>query len=244
MEHKLFDAINCSNSVSYTKIPNNLLRNKNISGKAKAILCLLLSNSDGWYSYMNTLKSMMKESNEALLSGLKELEKYGYFKKFIFRDKNTKRMKGSFWAYADEPDTLNISKNLKYLEENNLELYDQQQKPDTEKPESGKPVYGFSGTKKTNIRRTKYKETIFVPTQKISLKERNKEYLPLAEKLSTTIQTKKNVNISQNGDLDGMVSHVTEELIKFAYVKPHLGDDKIYPQFYLLVKLEVLSHDL
>jgi len=36
-----------------------------------------------------------------------------------------------------------------------------------------------------------------VPTQKISLKEKNEEYFPLAEKLSTIIQTKKKVNISQ-----------------------------------------------
>jgi hypothetical protein len=198
MERRLFDAINCSNSTSYTKIPNDLLRNKNISGKAKAILCLLLSNSKGWQSYMTTLKKMMKESDEALLSGLKELEKYGYFKKYIYRDIQTKRTKGSFWAYADEPNTLNISENLEYLKKNNLELFIQPQKPDTEKPVSGKPVSGFNGTKNTNIKKQQYSisEEIESTPPPFLKKDKNKEYYPLAEDLAKTISTKKNIKIT------------------------------------------------
>ena len=37
------DAINCSITKEFTQIPNDLLRNPEISGKAKSILFLLLS---------------------------------------------------------------------------------------------------------------------------------------------------------------------------------------------------------
>ena len=45
-ELKLPDAINCSLTKNFTQVPNNLLRNPNITSKAKAILCLLLSNKE------------------------------------------------------------------------------------------------------------------------------------------------------------------------------------------------------
>jgi hypothetical protein len=64
---------------------------------------------------------------------------------------------------------------------------------------SGMDVDTTSGMDKIII--TEYNKnrikTHSVPTEKISLKEKSKEYLPLAEKLSTIIQTKKNINISQ-----------------------------------------------
>jgi hypothetical protein len=58
------------------------------------------------------------------------------------------------------------------------------------------PTSGMDNIIITEYNNNKEK-TVSVPTQKISLKEKNKEYLPLAEKLSTIIQTKKKVNISQ-----------------------------------------------
>ena len=88
---ELPDAINGSPNVNFTQISNELLRNPNISGKATKILCILLSNQDGWKSYIPFLLSMMKEGKDAVLSGLKELEELGYLKRIKYRDRITKK---------------------------------------------------------------------------------------------------------------------------------------------------------
>ena len=113
---RLPDAKNCSITKNFTQIPNQLLRNNSISGKAKSILCLLLSNKDGWYTYFTTIKSMMKEKEGALYSGVKELEGHNYLMRIKYRDKRTKRYAGVLWAYTDIPGNFNLSDNLKDIE--------------------------------------------------------------------------------------------------------------------------------
>jgi hypothetical protein len=119
---RLPDAANCSASKNYTQIPNNLLRNPNISGKGKTILSILLSNKSGWTSYITKLKSMMKEGEDAIRNGIKELEKYGYLCRVRYRDKNTKTWVGSFWAYTDIPKHFDVSEQIRILENNNMEI--------------------------------------------------------------------------------------------------------------------------
>jgi len=63
---KLPDAINCSISADFTQIPNEFLRNPNISAKAKTILCVLLSNKEGWQTHTTSLKQMLKEGNYSI----------------------------------------------------------------------------------------------------------------------------------------------------------------------------------
>lgn len=120
---RLPDAVNCSQSKKFTQIPNDLLRNPEISGKAKAILCLLLSNKEGWTSYLITISGMMKEGMDAINSGIQELEQHGYLIRFRYRDKQTKKWKGSFWAYTDFPYSFCIQKNIDQLSSNGLEIY-------------------------------------------------------------------------------------------------------------------------
>ena len=85
------DVINISTTKNFTQVPNDLLRNPEISGKAKALLCLLLSNQEGWYSYMATLQKTMKEGRDAIYSGLSELEEFGYLQRIHYRDTETKK---------------------------------------------------------------------------------------------------------------------------------------------------------
>jgi len=123
MDNHLPDAINCSISKEYTTIPNGLLRNPEISGKAKALLCLLLSNKEGWKSCLSGISKMMKEGSDAITSGIHELEGYGYLIRVRYRDKKTKAWKGSFWAYTDEPYSFNIQKNTDWVNSRELEIY-------------------------------------------------------------------------------------------------------------------------
>ena len=84
------DAINVSATKNFTQVPNNLLRNSKISGKAKALLCLLMSNEEDLDNYTTNLQEMMKEGKDAIYSGVRELEKFGYLKIMSYRDKKGK----------------------------------------------------------------------------------------------------------------------------------------------------------
>jgi hypothetical protein len=116
------DAINCSKSLTFTQIPNDLIRNPKISAKAKTILCILLSNTIGWKSYITTITEMMKEGKDAIQAGISELEEFGYVKRIKYRDKKTKQLKGSFWAYCDIPFQLYWEKQIQILNDSGMEL--------------------------------------------------------------------------------------------------------------------------
>ena len=124
------DAINCSITKDFTQIHNNLLRNPEISGKAKSILFLLISNREGWKSHIIAIKNNMKEGEEAIRSGLLELEKHGYLIRLRYRDKITKSWKGSFWAYTDLPHRFVIQNQFDYIEKSGLEI------PSLEEPDN------------------------------------------------------------------------------------------------------------
>ena len=128
--NRLMDAINCSPTERFTQIPNDLLRNPDISGKAKTILCILLSNKHGWRSYITTLQKMMKEGRDAIRSGIRELEKNDYLKRIRYRDVETKQYVGMFWAYANAQGQFNIENHMNTLKNKGLEVV----KPRPENP--------------------------------------------------------------------------------------------------------------
>lgn len=129
---KLPDAINHSIGKNFTQIPNDMLRNPNISAKAKAVLCLLLSNKDSWTSYLTTIKTMMKEGKDSIQHAIIELEQYGYMKRIRYCNKTTKRFVGSFLAYTDTPHMFSLRENLEILSDHGMEPWAE--------PQPGKPV--------------------------------------------------------------------------------------------------------
>jgi hypothetical protein len=137
---KIPDAGNCSEPSQFTKIPNALIRNPEISSKAKTILCILLSNSENWHSCMSVIQSMMKEKRDAIYSALNELEVFGYLKRLKIQHKNTKVFYGLFWAYCDIPFSFNYERQRKQFKAHDLLLIDPKtEKPVTEKPDPEKP---------------------------------------------------------------------------------------------------------
>jgi len=116
------DAINCSSQTNFTQIPNHLLRNPNISAKAKTILTILLSNKEGWHSCISYLLKMMKEGKAAIQAGVQELEENKYLLRIRYRCKKTKVWQGSFWAYTDSPGKFQIEEHLLFLDKKGLEI--------------------------------------------------------------------------------------------------------------------------
>ena len=100
---KIPDVINKSTSKNFTQVPNDVFRDENLSYKAKGLLGTLLSNKDGWHSYLSVLESISQDGVASIKTGLQELEEHGYLMRIKYRDKKKKRIRGSFWVYTDHP---------------------------------------------------------------------------------------------------------------------------------------------
>ena len=70
----------------YTVMSNYHLRDKNLSLKAKGLLCWMLSNTDDWDYSVEGIVAVMKESRDAICGALTELEDYGYLTRRKIRD--------------------------------------------------------------------------------------------------------------------------------------------------------------
>jgi hypothetical protein len=192
---RLPDAVNASPISDFTMVPNDILRNPEIGATAKMILCILLSNTDGWYSYKKTIMQMTKEGEHAITTGLKELECFDYLRRIKYRDKFTKQWRGSFWAYTTIPGEFNISHNIELMERKELEMFFETSsdivegnsetidssgdrattwKPTYGKPAYGKPAYGKPSPKKTNNKNTNNKN---INTNKEKKEKEKKEFL-------------------------------------------------------------------
>ncbi len=180
-DDRLMDAINCSPTEKFTQIPNDLLRNPDLSGKAKAILCILLSNKHGWRSYIIILQKMMREGRDAIRSGIRELEKNDYLRRIRYRDAETKQYVGMFWAYANAKGQFNVENHMNILKNKGLEVV----KPRPENPPLGKSAAENSAlkrlsnkkTKKKNINKRECESEKNLSYRKISLIEKEKTFL-------------------------------------------------------------------
>jgi len=182
-ENRLMDAINCSPTEKFTQIPNDLLRNPDISGKAKAILCILLSNKHGWRSYITTLQKIMKEGRDAIRSGIRELEQNDYLRRIRYRDAETKQYVGMFWAYANAQGQFNIENHMNTLKNKGLEAV---------KPRPENPPAGTSAAENTALKRLSNKK---IKEKNINKKKRESEKNFSPKKSS---HMKKEKNISEN----------------------------------------------
>lgn len=89
-------------SRNYTVMSNFHLRDKNLSLKAVGLLSKMLSFNDGWKFSTRGLSAICKEGPNAILSALKELEKYGYLVRHRQRD-NKGRMGSMVFEIYEEP---------------------------------------------------------------------------------------------------------------------------------------------
>lgn len=149
---RLPDIINCSHTGTFTQVPNAMLRNPELSLRAKGLLCILLSNSVGWSSHIATLRRMTSDSPTVIRGALTELERAGYLLRVELKNAKTKAFAGVIWAYSDTPYSYDMDELFAMISERNLET--------TQKfAADGFSVYGFSVFGKSNAKNTKSKNT-------------------------------------------------------------------------------------
>ena len=66
---------------NFTIISNEIIRNHNLSWKARGLLIYVLSQPDHWRTSSAHLASISPEGIHAVRSGLKELEDHGYLRR-------------------------------------------------------------------------------------------------------------------------------------------------------------------
>ena len=207
---------------NFTLIPNDILRNPNISSKAKVLLFIGLSNQDGWKSHKTTICSMMKEGENAIDSAIKELQQFGLMKKIRYRDQQTKQVKGSFWMYTDTPYVFSsLNDILEILGEVGMEIFPSDLEGITvngsDAEENSNPSESHKGENhrdgnhgdgnhrdgnmalKILSKNTKDKNIILfsdLNLEKGGEQDKNSRYVPLAEKLAFIIRKNKRINVT------------------------------------------------
>jgi len=89
---------------NYTQVSNELLEDVNLSYKAKGIFAYLWSrfDLDDWTYNMSDIVKQSKEGKDSVLSGIKELEKYGYVERIPTRAAGAK-FSGYDYVLDDRP---------------------------------------------------------------------------------------------------------------------------------------------
>lgn len=118
----------------FGQTPNDLLNDSKISLKAKGLYGFMQSKPDNWEFSINGLKAELKEADDAIRSGLKELEIFGWLTRESFQNG-----KGQW----DCDYTLNIFpiENNKVLTKKPYAEKPHTEKPHTESSVTGKPPY-------------------------------------------------------------------------------------------------------
>ena len=94
--------------IPFTQLPNDLIRNPDISSNAKALYAYMLSRGDNWHFYVTEIMKNMKDGRDRIYKSLDELEQYGYLSKEINR--NEGKFAGTqyilhFSPFTEMPDT-------------------------------------------------------------------------------------------------------------------------------------------
>ena len=85
--------IRVEKSKNFTTINNEFIFNKNLSLKAKGLLCHLLALPNDWKLYVEEMEKWHKDGKKAIYSAFKELTKCGYMKR------EQRRSNGKFKGY-------------------------------------------------------------------------------------------------------------------------------------------------
>jgi len=107
---------------SYTMVPNKVIRNPELSWRAKGLLTLLLGNRQGWHSYQKTIVKLGKDGTDSVRSGLRELTEAGHLFRIKYTDKKdqSNQIKGTVWICVADPDGFDAESIAYELERHGL----------------------------------------------------------------------------------------------------------------------------
>ena len=109
IERRVMAFLRNKNREKFTVIDNTAIMDNNLSLKALGLLVKLLSMPDNWEFSENGLeKAFNKDGQTSIRSGLKELENFGYLKRYKARDEKG-RITKIVWDITENPHVENPS---------------------------------------------------------------------------------------------------------------------------------------
>ena len=155
MKKDMPNIIRQKRKANYTVIPNEMLNNTELSFKAKAILCYLLSKPDKWSVYLSQLAKASTDGYESVVSGMNEL----IAKRYVFRQPNSGVNPGG-WEYFvyDEPQLEEDSR----LSEKPTRDFTDSEKPVTNKERLDKVSNEIKEKEKSEKRKPKLVDDAFI----------------------------------------------------------------------------------
>jgi hypothetical protein len=87
----------------FTIIPNTIARDERLSGKARGIFLLILSQPDNWSLNLKWVEKNVQEGRDAVAKAMKELIACGYCRKIEYRNKGC-NLRRITWQFTDSPD--------------------------------------------------------------------------------------------------------------------------------------------
>lgn len=101
-------------SKNFTIISNTIMKDKNLSLKAKGLLCVVMSLPDDWDYSINGLVAICKENMTAIKSTLAELTQYGYLvrKQLLPNETESKRYEYVYTFYEKPQPKKEETKNV------------------------------------------------------------------------------------------------------------------------------------
>lgn len=116
---------------NYTVMCNHHLKDLDISLKAKGLLSVILSLPDSWNYTTRGLASLSKDGVDSVGKALKELERAGYIKRRLLRDKNGRIADTEYTIFEKPQRTNDTEPNTGQPDTDN---------PDTVKPNTDNPA--------------------------------------------------------------------------------------------------------
>lgn len=113
---------------NYVVLNRTALNDERLSWKAKGIIAYMLSMPDDWKFYIEELAGHAKDGVDSLRSGIKELSKHGYVKRFPIRDEKTKKIIEWETVIYESPQSKKPDREFPHMEKPYME------KPLMEKP--------------------------------------------------------------------------------------------------------------
>ncbi|MFE9642379.1 helix-turn-helix domain-containing protein [Nocardiopsis alba] len=111
----------------FTIISNLAARDARLSYKARGLLTAIASHREGWGITAERLAAVSPDGLAAVRSGLKELERFGYLRRYRLRDENG-RLQGARWVITDDPDSLHarVAELAAQVGEEGMDLFERQ----------------------------------------------------------------------------------------------------------------------
>lgn len=88
---------------NFTRMPNEWLYDPNLSARAKGVLGILMSHSDGWEITNEYLMKINKEGRDAMRKAVAELAEQGYLERRYRRSEDGKKNIGSYYELVGKP---------------------------------------------------------------------------------------------------------------------------------------------